>query len=87
MILSVSGSPARKKTFFLPAKSVTARPMCERNVPVMHVDLLARHQLLGHAHGIAGVGVVVARDQFELAGPAAPPLALISSTASSQPFL
>ena len=31
-----------------------------------HIDLLARHQLFGHANGVAGVGVVVARDQFDL---------------------
>jgi hypothetical protein len=31
-----------------------------------HVDLFARDEFFGHAHGVAGVGVVVARDQLDL---------------------
>ena len=66
MILSVSGSAARKKTFFCLAKSVTARPMFDRNVPAISATPLARDQLLGDAHRVARVAVVVARDHLEL---------------------
>ena len=66
MILSVSGSAARKNTFFLPANSVTARPTLDRNVPHRMFDALAGHQLFGDAHRVAGIGAVVARNDFEL---------------------
>ena len=86
VILSVSGSAARKNTFFLPANSVTARPTLERNVPERMLTPSRGDELLGDAHGVARIGAVVARDHLELLAEHAAG-ALISSTAISQPFL
>ena len=65
VILSVSGSAARKNTFFLPANSVTARPTFDRNVPQRMFNAFSGRQLLGDANRVARVGAVVARDDFE----------------------
>ena len=67
VMASVSGSVARNSVFFWLAKSATARPTLERNVPARKDDVLARQQLLGDAHRIARRRAVVAEDDLELA--------------------
>ncbi len=63
---SVSGSAARKNTFFWLAKSLTARPMFGQERAGQHRDVLARHQLVGRGLRIRRLAAVVLGDDDEL---------------------
>jgi hypothetical protein len=86
VILSVSGSAARKKIFFCLAKSVTARPMWERKVPV--ISTAPSRETSSSATRTASPGLPLSSREITCSFlPSTPPAALTSSTASSQPFL
>jgi len=85
VILSVSGSAATNSTLRCLAKSVTARPMFDRNVPNT-TDTRSR-ETSSSATRTASPGLALSsREITSTFWPSRPPDALISSSASSQPF-
>jgi len=84
-ILSVSGSAAMKSTFFCFAKSATASPTFEANVPMMKWTF--SRVTSSSAMRTASPGLPLSsRETTSSLRPNTPPAAFTSSTASSQPL-
>ncbi len=85
-ILSVSGSAARNGIFRCLAKSATASPTFDGNVPIS-MDTFSR-DISSSATRTASPGVPLSsRDTISSGRPSTPPAALTSASASSMPFL
>jgi hypothetical protein len=85
VMASVSGSAARKNTFFCLAKSLTARPMLERKVPESMATPSPATSSFAAVTASAGLPL----SSLEMTTsflPLMPPAALICSTASCQPL-
>src|SRR5260370_666728 len=82
---SVKGSAARKKTFFWFAKSLTARPMLDRNVPASIATFSLDTSSLAAVCASAGFPPASFETTTSLL-PFMPPAAFIFSTASCPPL-
>ena len=82
---SVKGSAARKRIFFCLAKSETASPMLEKNVPAS----MTTPSLEASSFAAVTASAGLPPSSLEITSsflPSTPPAALISSSASRQPL-